>query len=1559
MVKQQIFLSSKLNRNLRLLPRIKVDSSLCLLTMIGVLCFLLSSFTFASASTDYNNPLIQTPRLSHLDTSDGLSQNTIRDLHIDTHGFLWVANEEGIERYDGSKVIHVEGPQGEFLNTAVSEIFQDSRENMWISTEGKGVFKFDLIKREAKKIVDNKTLDGAGWRQYSEFISEVDNGDILIASDQQVDLFSYESGQVSTLFTLKKESLETGDIVRTAYKSGDLLLIGTSEGLFSMNLSTNKVTKIEFLPESISDESHENTQNVKQLMLMPNGQLWIGTVQGLYQISLGALKEFVLSDSEMPVATTIDSLRNIWSLKIVNDSNIYIGTDKGLYRTNLDGTDVTFLFEPRQNFQEISDKSILAIETDSVGNVWFGTKFNGAMFWSPKSTFFKTYSNQLYTKTANKLTNNNVVSLYQQNQTTLWAGTTNGLNRINLLTNQIEQFLKSDEDVAEYDESHVELILSNNQKELWLATGAGLRVFDIESSSMKELSGLSPDQAALFDMYSWGLVQQGNNIIWSLSDLGLVRFDTLNFSAELIDLKPLGLNVDTLFNIIGYDIRTSNLLLSTPGQLIGFNTANRKVEQLHSIESDGVSSSMLPTSWLRDAKNNFWLSYAGKALYQLDGNSFLNINKYSTDNYLSSNLIYGLALDTKDHLWFSSHSGIHEFSPNYQSLSTYQYMQGVSSTEFNQSAFASLLDGRLAYGSVNGITIFEPSQVSTSQTNITAEPVITEIELSSRQITMPYKKLNSSVLELEHDDIGLTVHFSSLDYAASGTQRYRYRLVSNTKVINFPGAVSNKVEFSILRPGEHVLEIYSAAAGPKAPAAAKLYINVKYSPLLSPLAVSIYILLLISSFVWFILRRNRAQAVLALANDQVTLYNKRLTSALKASNSDIWEWSSETNVITTPRLHNDLGYSADYLNIDFEKHLSLVHEVDRLQYLSAWRQFIRCEEEQFDNTYRVKSVSGGYLWFRDAGSISSSDNEIITVTGTYTNVTESIASKERLKLFGDAFKHTRDWVLVFDRDRQPLGGNPSFYNAFTIDEDTDFSAQLMYIIDRQEGMKRKFISKIATLKPSEHWETEFEFILNEKQVTTKTTVNAIANESDERLIEYYLVIMTDISEQVLAQESLLRLANYDELTGLVNRTLLIEKLKQSILYAKRQSTKLCVIFIDLDRFKPINDTFGHQAGDKVIVEIANRIKGNLRDNDIVSRLGGDEFVVVLEEVDGLPSVNKVVTQLLHAIEEPIYLDSHSVSVSGSAGIAMYPDDAVDAESLLRNSDVAMYSAKESGKNAYRHFTSSMNDKVQQDMLLQNKLKIAVSRNEFQNYYQAIINSETQQTVGFEMLMRWESESQYVSPAVFIPIAEQMGLIVDMTMRAIDRGLSDVASWYEKGFRGYIAINLSAKQFSKRPDFEKILELLNKHSLPTSCVRFEITEGLLVDNHDKTVDYMHEMRELGFKISLDDFGTGYSSLRYLKDFPIDVLKIDKSFVDDIGIDKGTESIIESTLIMTNMLKMDTVAEGIETKIQVAYFDKTNCRFLQGFFFSKPLPNEQCYDLLQKDWSSKFAIQNEIG
>lgn len=1517
-------------------------------------CLFFAIIAKLSAST----PLHESPRLLHLDTSDGLNQNTVYDLLIDKTGFLYVGTEEGLNRYDGHNVISIEGENREFISNPIYVLFEDSRDKIWISTGLSGVYKFDLATRKTEQVFAGKYLNDENWHQYVESIVEDDEGNIIIAANQQVIRYSYESEQTEILFELTEAQINDTQDIRVALKSGDILLVGTNRGLYSKNLQNQEVRQIDFISSVDGLSKTVNNNDVKKLRLFSNGNLWIGTVEGLYRTSLSALKQHVLNDSLMPNVSVIDRTNNIWSIENVDEDTVYVGTDKGLYQSDIENTHFTLLLQPKQDLEEVSFKRIYTIEHDRQGNIWFGTKFNGAMFWSPTSTDFLEITNFTTTPDSQKLSNNIVWGLHQHQDGELWVGTENGLNKVDLSTGNIQQFMTSQVVEPTYTESSIGQIISVSEDELWLATGDGLRTFNTRDNSVGFFGEEGSETQALFKGYSWSIVKEDENIVWSLHDAELVKFNLKDKSSETFIIDEPGFNHNNLRSIIGFDIRTSNLLLSDAGRLIGFNTKTQKLSVLHSIVKEGATLEMLPSDWLRDTKNNFWLAYAGRGLFQLDGTTFEQIAELNKSNLLPTNLVYDLALDYQDNLWFSSHSGLHELNTDTMFVSSYQYIHGVSSTEFNSGAHAVLLDGRLAYGSTKGLTIFSPVEVSLNKVVDHSEPVITDVSLFSGPLNMPLKALNDMTLEMEHDDLGLSVGFSSLNYRAVETERYNYRLISNDKVINFPGTVKNRVEISSLPPGDHVLEVFKQQGRNAPNETAKLFIKVNYAPLLSPLAIGLYVVFFFSALLIFIIRRNHTQKVLAKANQQIGLYNKRLTSALKASNSDIWEWSSQTKLMTTTRLKNDLGYIEESNQLEFEKHLGLIHEVDRLQYLSAWRQFIRGEDEQFDNTYRMLHKNGEYLWFRDAGSISSGNDADIFVTGTYTNVTESMASKERLKLFGDAFKHTRDWVIILDKNKLPLGANPSFCKAFSINENTEFTKQFRTLYNKLGNVKQHFISQLSNLKPGERWKSEIELSLSDKPVTTITDVNAIADENDERLIEYYLVIMTDITEQKEAQKSLQRLANYDVLTGLINRTMLIERLKTSILYARRHSTSLAVVFIDLDRFKPINDTFGHEAGDIVIVEIGKRIQQQFRENDAVSRLGGDEFVVVLEEVHGIADVNRLIGNILEVIEQPIYLGAQSVSVSASAGIAMYPDDAMDAESLLRNADVAMYSAKESGKNRFQHFTSAMNDRVQQDMLMQNKLKVAVGRNEFENYYQPIIDVNTKQTAGFEMLMRWNTNNQFISPGVFIPIAEQIGLIVDMTMQAIERGLKDVASWYAEGFDGYMAINLSAKHFSSRPDFEKILSLLAEHKLPPSCLRFEITEGLLVDDNNNTLDYMHEMRELGFKISLDDFGTGYSSLRYLKDFPIDVLKIDKSFVDDIDVDSGTESIIESTLIMTKMLKMDTVAEGIETPNQVAYFSKTHCRYLQGYYFSRPVNNQNCYELLQKDWNLQFSEAKSI-
>jgi diguanylate cyclase (GGDEF)-like protein len=391
-----------------------------------------------------------------------------------------------------------------------------------------------------------------------------------------------------------------------------------------------------------------------------------------------------------------------------------------------------------------------------------------------------------------------------------------------------------------------------------------------------------------------------------------------------------------------------------------------------------------------------------------------------------------------------------------------------------------------------------------------------------------------------------------------------------------------------------------------------------------------------------------------------------------------------------------------------------------------------------------------------------------------------------------------------------------------------------------------------------------------------------------------------------------------------------------------------VFFIDLDRFKQVNDSLGHKAGDELLKVVAQRLTNLLRQDDTVARLGGDEFVVMVEEVKHPDRLSVLAQQLIDVLEAPIQLGNQTVSVSSSIGIAIYPGDAATSEELLRNADLAMYHAKEQGRSNFQYFTQHMNEKAQQRLLMENRLKKAHQNKVFINYYQPIVNSDVGQVEGFELLMRWKDGDTMVPPDEFIPVAEELGLIENMTWDALERAMPVLSEWQSKERQIYLSVNLSARHFERQISIDHIVLLLGQYGLPVSSLRFEITESALMRDYERALEYMDSMRQQGFIIALDDFGTGYSSLKYLKEFPIQVLKVDKSFVDDIGHNKSNEALVLTTLRMAESLGMYCVAEGIEEKNQIEFFKQEGCFHLQGYYYSKPVPSEDTAMLIEKSW-----------
>jgi len=443
-------------------------------------------------------------------------------------------------------------------------------------------------------------------------------------------------------------------------------------------------------------------------------------------------------------------------------------------------------------------------------------------------------------------------------------------------------------------------------------------------------------------------------------------------------------------------------------------------------------------------------------------------------------------------------------------------------------------------------------------------------------------------------------------------------------------------------------------------------------------------------------------------------------------------------------------------------------------------------------------------------------------------------------------------------------------------------------------------------------------------------------------------VSRDITERQRYEETIRHQAFHDALTGLPNRMLFKDRLALEIARAKRNKQMLAVLFLDLDRFKLVNDTLGHDMGDQMLKIIARRLVGYVREDDTVARLGGDEFTVLLPEILQAENAVKVARKILRAIREPVHIGVHELYISTSIGIALYPNDGEDAESLLKNADTAMYRAKENGKNNYQLYTAAMNAKAFERLAMENGLRRALDRNEFVVYYQPKVNMNTGKIIGMEALVRWQIPGRgLILPGDFIPLAEDTGLIVPIGEWVLRTACAQNKTWQDAGLPPLrVAVNLSARQFQLQNLVEVVSRILRETGLEPRWLELEITESVAMQNAEYTVKMLHELKDMGIQLAIDDFGTGYSSLNYLKRFPISKLKIDKSFVSEIGTEQDNEAIASTVIVLGQSLKLGVVAEGVETKAQYDFLRQHQCDEMQGYLFGKPVPPDRFEEMIRR-------------
>ncbi len=438
-------------------------------------------------------------------------------------------------------------------------------------------------------------------------------------------------------------------------------------------------------------------------------------------------------------------------------------------------------------------------------------------------------------------------------------------------------------------------------------------------------------------------------------------------------------------------------------------------------------------------------------------------------------------------------------------------------------------------------------------------------------------------------------------------------------------------------------------------------------------------------------------------------------------------------------------------------------------------------------------------------------------------------------------------------------------------------------------------------------------------------------------------------ERKRIQQKLSYLASYDNLTGLANRLLFRERLDRALIRADRFETLVALLVIDLDRFKKVNDSLGHDAGDRLLIQVAERLKTCTREGDTIARLGGDEFTIVLEDIRNIDDVNVVSEKILNLMKEHFDINGHDIFMTPSIGITIYPIDDTNAVHLFVNADSAMYEAKDNGRNCYRFYKTDMNIDLIEKMDLETKLRRAIKNEEFILYYQPKFNVHTHEAIGAEALIRWKDpEKGMISPAVFIPLAEETGCIAAITDWVLQEACKQNSEWQQQGFKPIrIAINLSPKQFSQEDIVQRIFNKIICSDLAPKYVELEITEGALVEDVQKGTEILNDLKKWGIHISIDDFGTGYSSLSYLKKIPLDTLKIDQSFVRDLMVDSDDAAIVSAIIAMAKSLRLNVIAEGVETAEQLEYLTTNGCNEVQGYFTGKPVPAEEFVQFLIKN------------
>ena len=866
---------------------------------------------------------------------------------------------------------------------------------------------------------------------------------------------------------------------------------------------------------------------------------------------------------------------------------------------------------------------------------------------------------------------------------------------------------------------------------------------------------------------------------------------------------------------------------------------------------------------------------------------------------------------------------------------------------------AMVIDDNLFLGGTTGISLIEPQKLI-SQINDEQQYKVQlqDLLLFNSSVPIDGKILNKSInnqkeITLRYSDYPFSIKFNINGYKSNRFEFYYY--LEDLEKQWVPAKENNSATYTNLSQGSYTFKVHGIDLLTKKTTETKI-LKIQITPpwWLSIEAKVFYAILILSIIIFLIKSINRRRQI----QKQIAQSEERLKLSLWGSGDEMWDWDIESGKIYRSNIWGSLDFPQDGRRSGNPDEESNIHPLDRERVTKALNDHFSALTDHFEIAYRVKARNQQWIWILDRAKIVERDQKDrpLRMTGTIKDINNIKQAEEQLRLFARAIENISEGMFILDEKYQFVEVNEACCELSELTREKFVDEILNFT--RYPASYSEQIRNL--LKQQGRWSGEIEASKGKDNFfLMELTIDAIYNEQGET--SHYVGVFSDITRRKQQEEELRKLTNNDLLTGLPNRSSLQVTLSNLV----KKDIHHTLMVLDLDNFKRINDSLGHQIGDDLLIGVAERIKLAIPKHASLYRLGGDEFALLVDQHPDIGACAAIATQVINCLKPAFILNNDSLVLGISIGIVLYPEDEQNEQALLRKADIAMYHAKSGGGNRYQFYSESLNQNALRQLEIETLIREALKDDLFEVYYQPKIDVKKDRLTGMEALVRLNHPKLgLIGPNEFIPLAEENGLIVEIGDVVLRKACFAAQKWLESGlFSGRVAVNLSSRQFAL-PDLQQRIEsILRLTKLPAKHLELEITEGTVIKNPEQAIKVMQQLAKMGVSLALDDFGTGYSSLSYLKRFPINCLKIDKTFVDDIDKSDRDLKMVDSIITIAHNMGLTVVGEGVEQTAQLNILKALNCEEIQGYIYSKPI-READFELMLAADKLKFDTINEI-